>query len=44
MSAGTERLAPPVVECHHSKPFDFDRLLPLVERSCRDLPWLHGVR
>lgn len=40
MSAGTERLAPPMVECHHSKPFDFGELVPLIERFCQDHPWL----
>jgi CheY-like chemotaxis protein len=44
MSAGTERLSPPVVECHHSKPFDFDGLLPLIERFCQDPGWLHHAR
>jgi len=44
MSAGTDRLEPPVVEHHHAKPFDFHALVPLVERFCQDPDWLHGIR
>jgi len=44
MSAGTDRLTPPLVDCHHSKPFDFKSLVPLVERFCQDPEWLHGIR
>lgn len=44
MSAGHQRLEPPLVECHHSKPFDFFTLLPVIEKFCQDHRWLHASR
>lgn len=44
MSAGPERLTPPLVECHHPKPFDFRALLPLIEKCCQHPPSLHLPR
>jgi CheY-like chemotaxis protein len=44
MSAGPDRLSPPLVECHRCKPFDFDGLIPLIEKFCQDPDWLHGLR
>jgi CheY-like chemotaxis protein len=44
MSGGSDRLAPPLVEAHHTKPFGFDALLPSVEKFCQDPDWLHGIR
>jgi CheY-like chemotaxis protein len=40
MSAGSDRLGPPLVECHHSKPFEFCALMPSVEAACQDRSWL----
>jgi CheY-like chemotaxis protein len=36
MSAGSQVLAPPVVDAHLQKPFRFEELLPTVERLCQD--------
>ena len=44
MSAGGDRRGPPLVECHHSKPFEFGALMPCVESACQDRDWLHGIR
>jgi len=44
MSAGRDRLTPPVVESHIDKPFEFDALAPTIERRCQDPDWLHGTR
>jgi CheY-like chemotaxis protein len=44
MTAGTDRLEPPLVDCHHQKPFSFETLVPLVESCCQDRDWLHGHR
>jgi hypothetical protein len=38
-------LTSPLVECHHTKPFDFDvTLMPLIEKFCHAPDWLHGIR
>jgi CheY-like chemotaxis protein len=44
MSAGSERLQPPLVARHHTKPFDFGALTPFIEAVCQDPDWLHGKR
>jgi hypothetical protein len=44
MSASMEQLAPPLVDRHYSKPFDFSALRPSIESACQDLDWLHGFR
>jgi CheY-like chemotaxis protein len=44
MSAGADRLEPPLVARHLSKPFEFGALKPILEAACRDRDWLHGER